>query len=142
MSDVRGEGASPVAQILTEPVSAPSVWTGDELSGTGHWVIHFTEEDLADFGRALANVPEEHVRDVTQIRAEDFPLPHFQERIAGIVDRLERGVGFVLLRGLPIYDDPTDPARQRHLLRLWISRPEGGRPLCPEYAAWRSGYPT
>ena len=39
-------------------------------------------------------------------------------------------------------DDAADPARQRHLLRLWISRPEGGRPLCPEYAAWRSGYPT
>jgi len=28
------------------------------------------------------------------------------------------------------------------LLRLWISRPEAGRPLCPEYAVWRSGYPT
>ena len=39
-------------------------------------------------------------------------------------------------------DDAEDPARQRHLLRLWISRPETGRPLCPEYAVWRSGYPT
>ena len=39
-------------------------------------------------------------------------------------------------------DDAEDPARQRHLLRLWISRPETGRPLCPEYAAWRSGYPA
>jgi alpha-ketoglutarate-dependent taurine dioxygenase len=39
-------------------------------------------------------------------------------------------------------DDAEDPSRQRHLLRLWISRPEAGRPLCPEYAVWRSGYPT
>ena len=39
-------------------------------------------------------------------------------------------------------DDADNPARQRHLMRLWISRPETGRPLCPEYAAWRSGYPT
>jgi hypothetical protein len=39
-------------------------------------------------------------------------------------------------------DDAEDPARQRHLLRLWISCPESGRPLCPEYAAWRGGYPT
>jgi hypothetical protein len=23
-----------------------------------------------------------------------------------------------------------------------VSRPEAGRPLCPEYAVWRSGYPT
>jgi len=39
-------------------------------------------------------------------------------------------------------DDAEDPTRRRHLLRLWISRPEAGRPLCPEYAVWRSGYPT
>jgi hypothetical protein len=39
-------------------------------------------------------------------------------------------------------DDAEDPARQRHLLRLWVSRPGTGRPLCPEYAAWRNGYPT
>ena len=39
-------------------------------------------------------------------------------------------------------DDAEDPARQRHLLRLWISRPEAGRPPCPEYEVWRSGYPT
>ena len=39
-------------------------------------------------------------------------------------------------------DDAEDPARQRHLLRLWISCPETGRPLCPEYAVWRGGYPT
>src|SRR6478735_2488469 len=79
-SGVRGEGASSVAQTLTEPVSAPNVWTGDELSGAGRWIIRFTEQDLADFERALAHVPKEHVRDVTQIRAEDFPLPHFRER--------------------------------------------------------------
>jgi hypothetical protein len=103
-SGVRGEGASSVAQTLTEPVSAPNVWTGEELSGDGRWIIRFTEEDLADFERALAHVPKEHVRDVTRIRAEDFPLPHFRERIADIVDRLEHGLGFVLLRGLPIYD--------------------------------------
>jgi hypothetical protein len=39
-------------------------------------------------------------------------------------------------------DDADDQAHQRHLLRLWISRPEVGRPLCSEYAVWRSGYPT
>jgi Taurine catabolism dioxygenase TauD, TfdA family len=39
-------------------------------------------------------------------------------------------------------DDPQDPAHQRHLLRLWMSRPQNGRPLCPEYAIWRNGYPT
>jgi Arc/MetJ-type ribon-helix-helix transcriptional regulator len=93
-----------VTEILTEPVSAPNVWRGDELAETSQWIIRFTEEDFADFERALAHVSKEHFKNVTEIRAEDFPLPHFQERIDDIVDRLEHGPGLVLLRGLPIYD--------------------------------------
>ena len=93
-----------MTEILTEPVSGPHVWTGDQLAGAGCWIVRFTEEDFADFERALAHVSKGHLKDVTEIRAEDFPLPHFQRRIDDIVDRLEHGLGLVLLRGLPIYD--------------------------------------
>src|SRR5262249_16453745 len=89
---------------LTEPVSTPNVWTGDELADASRWIIRFTEEDFTDFERALAHVSERRFDDVTEIRAEDFPIPHFQERIGDIVARLEHGLGLALLRGLPIYD--------------------------------------
>ena len=101
---VRGEGVPAVTGILTEPVSGPNVWRGDELADDGRWIVRFTEEDFADFERALAHVATKNVSDVTQIRAADFPLPHFQERVDDIADRLEHGLGLVLLRGLPIYD--------------------------------------
>jgi len=100
---VRGKGEFSVAEILTEPVSTSSVWRGDELTDASRWVIRFTEEDFADFERALAYVSKKNFEDVTDIRAEDFPLNHFRERIDDVVDRLEHGLGFVLLRGLPIY---------------------------------------
>jgi hypothetical protein len=93
-----------VAEILTEPVWARNVWRGDELAAAGNWIASFTEDDFADFERALAHVAKKDFRDVTEIQREDFPLPHFQERIDDIVDRLENGLGLVLLRGLPIYD--------------------------------------
>ena len=93
-----------MTEILTEPVSTPNVWRGDELADAGRWIIPFEEEDFADFERALAQVSNKHFKDVTEIRAEDFPLPHFRERIDDIISRLENGLGFVLLRGLPIYD--------------------------------------
>jgi hypothetical protein len=92
------------AEVLTEPVAAPSVWRGDELTDAERWIVPFTEEDLTDFERALAAVSASDVADVTDLRAEDFPLPRFRERIDDIVDRLEHGLGIVLLRGLPIYD--------------------------------------
>jgi len=99
-----GGRAFSVPEILTEPVSAPSVWSGDDLSDASRWIMQFAEEDFAEFEQALAHVSKKDMQDVTHIRADDFPLPHFQERVDDIVDRLERGLGLVLLRGLPIYD--------------------------------------
>jgi hypothetical protein len=93
-----------VTEILTVPVSAPSVWRGDQLTDTERWIMHFTEDDLADFERALAHAARTARTDVTELRAEDFPLTVFRDRIDDIVARLEHGLGLVLLRGLPIYD--------------------------------------
>ncbi len=93
-----------MTEIRTDLVSGPAVWRGDALADAERWVVRFTEEDFADFERALACVSEKHFDDITEIKAVDFPLPHFQERIADLVDQLEHGLGFVLLRGLPIYD--------------------------------------
>ncbi len=58
-----------MAEILTEPVSAPNVWRGDELTDNGRWIIRFTEEDFADFERAVAHVSKKHLKDITEIRS-------------------------------------------------------------------------
>ena len=91
-------------EVLAEPVAGPSVWRGDELANAERWIVPFTEEDLTDFEKALALVSANHVMELTDMRADDFPLPRFRQRLTDIVDRLERGLGLVLLRGLPIYD--------------------------------------
>jgi hypothetical protein len=95
-------------EVLAEPVAGPSVWRGEELANAERWIVPFTEEDLTDFERALALVSAKHVMELTDMRADDFPLPHFRERLTDIVDRLEHGLGLVLLRGLPIYDRFTE----------------------------------
>src|SRR5215472_10716023 len=69
-SGIRGEGAYSVAEILTEPVSAPSVWRGDELTDSDRWIVRFTDEDFADFERALAHVSKKQFEEVTEIQAE------------------------------------------------------------------------
>jgi hypothetical protein len=127
-----------VTEILTEPVSAPSVWRGDELADAGRWSIRFTEEDFADFERALAHVSEAAIIYWGMGRHLGNLVPQNRkgDLVGHIKDLGRRGPRTAFV------DDAENPARQRHLLRLWISRPEAGRPLCPEYAAWRSGYPT
>jgi hypothetical protein len=93
--------------MLTEAVTGPSVWRGDELADSD-WIIHFTDEDLADFDRALSQLSGREPGGLAAIQAADFPLPHFRARIADIASRLEHGLGLVLLRGLPIYDRYTE----------------------------------
>ncbi len=97
-----------MAEVLTEPVAGASVWRGDDLGADDRWIIHLGEDDFADFERALAHVSAKKLRTLTEIGAADFPLPHFSARIDDILDRLERGLGLVLLRGLPIYDRFTE----------------------------------
>jgi Taurine catabolism dioxygenase TauD, TfdA family len=93
-----------VTGMLTHAVTGPSVWRGDELADSDSWIINFAEEDFADFERALKQLPAKDATDLAGIQAGDFPLPHFQARVEDIVDRLEHGLGLILLRGLPIYD--------------------------------------
>lgn len=88
--------------IRTEPVTDASVWRGEDLRDASRWMIRLTEDDLAGFERALARLPAGLRRDVTRIAAADFPLPGFGDRIGDILRRLEHGLGFVLLRGLPV----------------------------------------
>ena len=88
--------------ILTEPVAAANVWRGDELSDSSQWLIYFSEDDVADLERALAHVSRMNIGDFTEIRAEDFPLTHFRDRIDDVVNRLEHGLGLVLLRPRPV----------------------------------------
>jgi hypothetical protein len=95
-------------EILTEPVTTPDAWRGDELSGSDEWIIQLSEDDLADFERALGHAARRDHDNVTQLGAEDFPLRHFGDRVAEIVSRLEHGRGLVLLRGLPVYDRFTE----------------------------------
>jgi hypothetical protein len=78
-----------VTEVLTEPIAAPNVWSGSELTDTERWIVPFTEEDLTDFERALALVSAKHFREVTDLSADDFPLPHFRDRLEDLVDRLE-----------------------------------------------------
>jgi hypothetical protein len=115
------QGRDQMIDMLTEPITGASVWRGDDLADPDRWTIQLGEEDFADFDRALAHVSKLRVAHLTDLRAGDFRLAAFADRIADVVNRLEHGPGLVL---------------------LWISCPETGRPLCPEYAAWRNGYPT
>jgi hypothetical protein len=135
----------------------PTDWRSEEPPGSPGWYL---EPLYSYFGGALSATVRTgramsamRFHEVPRLTADEVSCFMYFESLAkrpGIAlgMRLQTGDiqflnNFVTVHTRTAFaDDPDDPARQRHLLRLWISRPETGRPLCPEYAVWRSGYPT
>ncbi|WP_374576503.1 TauD/TfdA family dioxygenase [Phenylobacterium sp.] len=90
------------------PILTPDAWTGPAMAAEGGWLQPLspaeTDELLAARRSALST--GKPMRDWTRA---DFPLPGLAARIAGWLAELDRGRGFVLLRGFPVeaHDETT-----------------------------------
>ncbi|MFI5954352.1 TauD/TfdA family dioxygenase [Cryptosporangium sp. NPDC051539] len=89
-----------------QPIVGPFAWRGADLSTDHGWIVELTSEQVDE----LRTVGERFVEDDPDLRtvtATDYPLPRSAEAIAAFGESLDRGRGFVLVRGLPThtYDD-------------------------------------
>jgi Taurine catabolism dioxygenase TauD, TfdA family len=75
-------------EILTRPVTGPSVWTAADFQTDEPYVRYLTGADLDAIDRALAAIPD-------QGRG-------LAELVEDLVGRLEDGLGYTVLRGLPV----------------------------------------
>ncbi len=81
--------------ILRTPLDHPSVWRRQDMAGRDDWVRTFSDAELAEIRRAL---PRRF--GAPGFGKADFPLPTLGPRLAAVVDELENGRGFVMMRGL------------------------------------------
>jgi hypothetical protein len=79
----------------------PSAWRGPELAARDDWIIHLTPDDVAEMETALAAVKARGIG-IPALGQEDFPLPRLAPKIATILHEMQHGLGFVLVRGLPV----------------------------------------
>jgi len=94
------------------PLKGPSVWLGNEIENDPRWRYHLSGSHIAEIDAALAGVRQAGLAwyDLT---IHSFPLPNLKDLLADIGQELEQGVGFALLRGLPI--ERYDEAQRRAL---------------------------
>lgn len=93
--------------MLEIPVAGPSAWRAEDHRDSDTWIYRFSEDDLAELERALAEGRGKPVEDLT--------FPRFGERIRAFAEELDRGRGFQLLRGLPV----SDRFREEDAIRLY-----------------------
>ncbi|OIJ94398.1 hypothetical protein BIV25_22605 [Streptomyces sp. MUSC 14] len=87
--------------IRTEPVTGAGVWRASDFSGPSDWTEVLEDHEIAELEAALA-VAKDRGLPLQELSVDDFPLPTVGRRLDGIVDELEFGRGFVVLRGLPV----------------------------------------
>ena len=80
---------------LRKPLDHPSVWRREDMEGRDDWIRTFSDAELEEIRAAL---PRRF--GAPGFGRADFPLPVLGPRLADMVDELENGRGFAMMRGL------------------------------------------
>jgi len=93
----------PVAPSMpSQPLSQqPGLWHGAELQQRDDWIFHFPPGALEEIESALRSVRSRGLR-APAFTKRDFPLPQFSAVLEQMLEELEYGRGFFLMRGFPI----------------------------------------
>lgn len=88
--------------ILPPKVKGSSVWYGREMTHRkDEWMLHLTDEDIHELENATARFISSGIS-IGMMGQNDFVLPILGHRIRTLRRQLIHGIGFFLLRGLPI----------------------------------------
>ena len=91
---------------LTQPITGPEAWLGRNMASSTEWIRPVPPATLSELEAALGALGRRGL-EWPRFTRDDFPLPTLARELAAVLDELERGRGFVVLRGLPVdrYDD-------------------------------------
>jgi hypothetical protein len=81
-----------------------SVWRGEEQPAR-KWIVPLDEQDCLELIRAAEEL---RGRPLDSIQRAEFPLSRVAAKLATVCEALQRGSGFVMLRGLPATAVPED----------------------------------
>ena len=80
-------------------ITSPDAWTGPTIQQDRDWTCHLDTADIAEIDAALARVKQN--RTAIPFPSEAFPLPQLRKKLDAILDDIENGRGFKLIRGIP-----------------------------------------
>lgn len=105
----------PHQQVPSMPVESRADWRGPDMKARPEdWTVILEPSDIKEIDAAVASVRDQGI-EMGQVTRDSFPLPVLSGKIADWRGRIEDGVGFVLVRGLPV----TDWGEEKSTLAYW-----------------------
>lgn len=89
----------PVTRQRYDPVASPDAWKGSSIQNDASWIHQLDAAELAEIDGALQHVRRSGAR--IPFPAGSFPLQRLAATLDGILEELENGRGFKLIRGIP-----------------------------------------
>lgn len=89
-----------MATVLRERVDMPAAWTGSDIRDKDDWIYRLSETEIAELDAALQSVKEKGC-ELEKFGKKDFVLPTLGPAIGGWLGDLDKGRGFVLVKGFP-----------------------------------------
>ncbi|MEO1198416.1 MAG: TauD/TfdA family dioxygenase [Pseudomonadota bacterium] len=87
---------------LPETLTGPSAWLGADMQARPEaWLVELSPEDIADLEQAAHHFLGLG-RDIGEITKAEFPLRIFGDHLSELKTKLLHGIGFEVLRGLPV----------------------------------------
>jgi len=80
-------------------IDDPAAWIGPRIQNDPAWIYRFDSAGLAEIDAALAHAQRGGVK--IPFGKDAFPLPILSTELDSILHEIERGRGFMLLRGIP-----------------------------------------
>lgn len=81
--------------------SGPEAWLGSEMAQSTEWIRTVPREAAAEMDAALDGLKGRSLA-WPDFGRDDFPLPTFARGLQAVLEALENGRGFALLRGIPV----------------------------------------
>ena len=89
-------------QADLKPVEGTRVWRGPDLAQrTDDWTYRLNADDIAALDAAVAQIAAQDL-DVLEITPDRFSLPGLEDSLKRIEDDLQKGLGFKVIRGVPV----------------------------------------
>ena len=89
-----------VFPIPEGPIDNPGIWRGSNFTENNDWVSQWSGPALRELTDAVATIKQSDKKP-PRFGKEDFPLPTLADELQAILDDLETGNGFAVIRGIP-----------------------------------------